>query len=134
MTPMWKPAVLAVVLVVTAATARAQISTSATPIYHGELDILPAVGTIDGNTGIGTLRVRGWRLVLADTSNGIFPDREPVVVALGEESSCSPRDRSRARVTARCFATTPPPVPDRAASTPSASRGAPTGATWSASR
>jgi hypothetical protein len=85
MVPMWKPAALAVALML-AGPARAQISTSATPTHHGELDIRPAVGTIDGSTGIGTLRVRSWRLVLADTSNGIFPDREPVVVALGEES------------------------------------------------
>jgi hypothetical protein len=86
---MWKPTALAVALTL-AGPARAQISTSATPIYHGELDIRPAVGTIDGSTGIGTLHVRGWRLVLAETSNGIFPDREPVVVALGEESFMLP--------------------------------------------
>ena len=30
--------------------------------------------------------MRRWRLVLAETSNGIFPDKEPIVVALGEES------------------------------------------------
>ena len=85
---MWKPAALAVSLLLAPAapTARAQISTGATPVHHGELDIRPAVGTINGATGIGTLRVRRWRLVLAETSNGIFPGQEPVVVALGEES------------------------------------------------
>ena len=85
---MWRPATLAVALLLAPAapTARAQISTGATPVHHGELDIRPAVGTINGATGIGTLRVRRWRLVLAETSNGIFPGQEPVVVALGEES------------------------------------------------
>jgi hypothetical protein len=86
---MWKPAALAVALTLAAATpaARAQISTSATPVYHGTLKIIrPAVGTLDLSTGIGTLRVRGWRLRLKDGSNGIFPAQEPVVVALGEES------------------------------------------------
>ena len=87
MKPMWKPAALAVVLTLAAATARAQISTTATPVYHGTLRILrPAVGTFDTATGIGTLRVRRWRLGLREDSNGIFPDQEPVVVALGEES------------------------------------------------
>jgi hypothetical protein len=87
---MWKPAALAVALTLAATAARAQISTGATPVYHGELDIRPAVGTIDGETGIGTLRVHGWRLVLKDDSNGIYPDKEPVVVALGEESYVLP--------------------------------------------
>src|SRR5204863_8295070 len=87
MKPMWKPAALAVVLTLAAATARAQISTTATPVYHGTLRILrPAVGTFDAATGNGTLRVRRWRLGLREDSNGIFPDQEPVVVALGEES------------------------------------------------
>ena len=42
MRPMWKPAALAVALTLAAATARAQISTSATPVYHGTLRIRPA--------------------------------------------------------------------------------------------
>ena len=87
MKPMWKPAALAVVLTLAAATARAQISTTATPVYHGTLRILrPAVGTFNTSTGIGTLRVRGWQLELNQGSNGIFPDQEPIVVALGDES------------------------------------------------
>src|SRR5712692_10012706 len=84
--PMWKRAALAVVLTLAAVTARAQISTSATPVYHGTLRVLrPAVGTFDTATGIGTLRVRGWQLELRQGSNGIFPDQEPIVVALGDE-------------------------------------------------
>lgn len=87
MTPMWKLCALVVALMLAAATARAQISTSATPVYHGTLRILhPAVGTFNTSTGIGTLRVRGWQLDLRQDSNGIFPDQEPVVVALGDES------------------------------------------------
>ena len=30
--------------------------------------------------------MRRWRLGLREDSNGIFPDQEPIVVALGEES------------------------------------------------
>jgi len=87
MMPMWKPAALALALTLAAATARAQISTGATPVYHGTLRILrPGVGTFDTATGIGTLRVRRWRFELKQDSNGIFPDQEPVVVALGDES------------------------------------------------
>ena len=84
---MSKPAVLAVALMLVAVTARAQISTTATPVYHGKLRIIrPAVGRLDMATGLGTLSVRGWRLKLKEGSNGIFPGEEPVVVALGEES------------------------------------------------
>ena len=87
MRPMWKPAALALALTLAAATARAQISTSATPVYHGTLRILrPGVGTFDTATGIGTLRVRRWQLELNGDSNGIFPDHEPAVLALGDES------------------------------------------------
>jgi len=57
MKPMWKSAALGVALTLAAATGRAQISTSATPVYHGKLRILrPAVGTFDTATGIGTLQ------------------------------------------------------------------------------
>ena len=88
MTAMWKPAALAVALMLAASapSSRAQISTSATPVHHGKLYIVLAVGALDRTTGTGMLRVRGWRLVLAKGSNGIFPAQEPVVVALGEES------------------------------------------------
>src|SRR5205814_9203029 len=56
------------------------------PIHHRARDIRTDVCTITGAQVIVTLRVRRWRLVLAETSNGIFPDKEPVLVALGEES------------------------------------------------
>ena len=127
MKPMWKPAALTVVLTLAAATARAQISTTATPVYHGTLRILrPAVGTFDTATGIGTLRVRRWRLGLREDSNGIFPDQEPIVVALGEESfrlEAGSLTRSRKRQGV------PLPSPARRASAPSASRSAPVTAT-----
>ena len=81
--------VLAAALTLAAAvsTTRAQISTSATPVYHGTLKIIrPAVGKLDKATGMGMLRVRGWRWELKKGSNGIFPGQEPIVVALGDES------------------------------------------------
>src|SRR2546427_12864151 len=88
MTPMWKPAALAVALALaaTAPAGRAQISTSATSVHHGKLKIRPALGSIDGSTGFGTLRVRRWRLVLSPGTNGILPGQEPGVAAPGADS------------------------------------------------
>ena len=123
MKPMWKPAALAVALPLAAAIARAQISTGATPVYHGTLKIVrPAVGTLDKSTGIRTLRVRGWRWKLKESSNGIIPTREPLVVALGEDSfrldagSLTPsRNRKVFRYSAPPGPARLPLLPDRAA-------------------
>ena len=57
-----------------------------TPIYHGVLGFLPAKGKIDPKTGIASLKVNHARLLLSPTSDGIFPDREPVLVALGQNN------------------------------------------------
>jgi hypothetical protein len=54
------------------------------PLFHGVLSIKPALGGIDKEIGIGSLRVRTWDLCLVSDSNGIAPDREPVIIALGE--------------------------------------------------
>jgi hypothetical protein len=60
--------------------------TSATPIYHGILDILAARGTIDPDTGSAKLKIHGWRLLLSPDSDGIFPDQEPTLIALAENN------------------------------------------------
>jgi len=88
---MWKSATCAAALMLAAAAPapRAQVTT-ATPVHHGKLFMLPAVARIDNATGIGNLRVRSWQLQLADGSNGIFPGSEPVVLAFGEESFLLP--------------------------------------------
>lgn len=53
------------------------------PLFHGVLAVKPAPGAVDKG-GRGSLRVRNWELCLISDSNGIAPDREPVIVALGE--------------------------------------------------
>jgi len=64
----------------------AQVANNATPVYHGVLQIVPATGSIDRHTGNATLKVRRWRFLPTPESNGIFPDQEPIVVALGDDS------------------------------------------------
>src|SRR5262249_57985898 len=61
---------LAAVLVSLAGRSSAQ---TATPIFHGELGIRPAGGTINKNVGGGSLRGKGWDLVLRPNSYGIKP-------------------------------------------------------------
>jgi hypothetical protein len=53
------------------------------PVFHGVLEVLPASGTINRATGDAVLRLHRWRLLLEPQSNGIFPDRERVVIAVG---------------------------------------------------
>jgi hypothetical protein len=88
--------------------ARAQVSSGATPVYHGKLDVHPAVGRIDRKTGMGTLRVRGWRLIPSAPpelpSNGIFPAQEPVVVAIGANSFRLPAGSLKSSHRGRKFA------------------------------
>src|SRR5262245_22255564 len=67
-------------LLATAAAASAQI-----PLYHGQaLDVRSSVGTMDPDSGMAVVKVRGWRLRLAANTNGIFPDREPILIQVGE--------------------------------------------------
>jgi len=73
-----RPLLLAgIVLLATAVTAPAQI-----PVYHGVLDVEPAGGTFNTTTGMAVVKVRRWRLHLAAGSNGIFPDREPILLEI----------------------------------------------------
>ena len=62
------------------ATTRAQ----AAPVYHGVLGVRPATGAFDKNVGIASLRVRSWILGLAANSNGIAPDKETIIIAVGD--------------------------------------------------
>jgi hypothetical protein len=62
------------------ATTRAQ----AAPVYHGVLGVRPATGAFDKNVGIASLTVRNWILGLADNSNGIAPDKEAIIIAVGD--------------------------------------------------
>lgn len=62
------------------ATTRAQ----AAPVYHGVLGVRPTTGAFDKNVGIASLRVRSWILGLAANSNGIAPDKEAIIIAVGD--------------------------------------------------
>src|SRR5262249_11854909 len=69
--------------------AAAQIATGATPVHHGKLDVRPATGSIDrsaATAGQATIKIRGWKLELSDDSNGIYPDKEPMVIAFGDNN------------------------------------------------
>lgn len=81
--PSWLFVTLATLLV--RDVARAQVSATINPIYHGELKLKPALGTLDRTTGSAALQVRGWLLRPTPDSNGLYPDREPILVVLGEE-------------------------------------------------
>jgi hypothetical protein len=56
----------------------------AAPVYHGVLSVRPAAGGFDKNVGTASLRVRNWVLNLKSTSNGIAPDKEPIIIAVGD--------------------------------------------------
>lgn len=57
------------------------------PTFHGTLKIRPAFGAIDKVYGTGSLRVPSWDFFLISDSNGIAPDKEPVIIAIGESES-----------------------------------------------
>src|SRR5438067_259754 len=54
------------------------------PVFHGVLEVLPANGTIDRATGDAVLKLHRWRLLLVPNSNGIYPDTERVLIAIGK--------------------------------------------------
>jgi hypothetical protein len=73
-------ALLTILCVDMASAANAQ-----TPVFHGVLRVKPAVAKLDTSTGTATLKVRGWGLLInPQESNGIFPDREAVLIAIGD--------------------------------------------------
>jgi hypothetical protein len=82
------PAVALVILATASGAApesQAQRSSTAIPVFHGDLFLARGAGRIDAASGAATFSVRHWRVELADGSNGIFPTEEPVVVAFGED-------------------------------------------------
>ena len=92
------------------AAVRAQVSSTATPVFHGVLHItVPAAGTIDRSTGIARLRVRGWRWALAANSKGILPGQEPLVVAFGDDSFPLPAGTLKASRSGKVFRYRAPP-------------------------
>jgi hypothetical protein len=68
-----------------ASAALAQVSTSAVPVYHGQLIVRKAKGTIR-KTGDANMQILDWTFKPYRNSNGIYPDQEPIVVAIQDES------------------------------------------------
>src|SRR5262245_12069067 len=62
------------------------ISVTATPVYHGVLRVARAGGKVNKQSGSAMVDVRNWSLVPAPESDGLFPDQEPVVVAIGDDN------------------------------------------------
>jgi hypothetical protein len=70
--------------------AAAQVADGAVPEFHDPLEILPGRGTFDRETGMATLKVKRWRLQIIPQSNGIYPDQETIVLAIGEQTFTLP--------------------------------------------
>lgn len=70
---------LAAIVLATGSVAFAQAS-----VYHGFLTIRRAGGTIDPSTGVSSVAVKRWSFLLTPNSNGLQPDQEPVIVAVGD--------------------------------------------------
>ena len=69
-----------------AVSVQAQPVTTADPVYHGELSIKPALGTINRRNGNGTINIRNWTFQPTALSDGIFPAEEPIIVALADDN------------------------------------------------
>jgi len=79
-------AAAAVLLVAATVPAADPISVTATPVFHGELKLRPAAGSVDRRSGVAVVTVPGWELDLASNSNGIYPTEEPIVIAIGDDA------------------------------------------------
>src|SRR5439155_1618454 len=62
------------------------VTTAVRPVFHGTLQLLPASGRIDRKTGSTTLVVSRWTFIPNPDSNGMHPEQEPVLIALGDDS------------------------------------------------
>jgi hypothetical protein len=69
-----------------AAVVQAGPVTTADPVYHGELSIRPAGGTINRRNGNATINIRNWTFTPTPQSDGVFPDQEPIIVALKDDN------------------------------------------------
>jgi hypothetical protein len=90
-------------LVLLPLTGRAQDSPVVEPVFHGLLEILPAGGTLDPETGSSTVKVRRWRFIATQDSNGLFPTTEAVVIALGDNTFTIPAGMVKASRNGRVF-------------------------------
>ena len=67
----------------------------AKPTFHGVLQTIPARGIIDRKTGLASVVVRRWSFIPNPDSNGVFPEREPVLIALGASNFLIPAGMMR---------------------------------------
>ena len=58
----------------------------AKPVFHGTLQLIPATGRMDRKTGTSTLVIRRWTFIPNPDSNGVHPEQEPTLVALGDDA------------------------------------------------
>jgi hypothetical protein len=76
--------VAAIVLVAGLRIASAQEPPGGPPLYHGVLDLArKGHGVLDRTTGYATLAVRGWRYIVSDETNGLRPESERLIIAIG---------------------------------------------------
>jgi hypothetical protein len=59
---------------------------TADPKFHGDFAMRPAGGSINRRNGNATLKIRNWTFEPAAASDGIYPDQEPIIVAVGEDT------------------------------------------------
>jgi len=94
--------VLGLVLLVPV-TCRAQ-APAVEPVFHGELEILPAGGSFDPETGESTIKVPRWRFIPYFDSDGLLPTSEPIVIALGDNTFTIPAGMVKVSRSGRVFA------------------------------
>jgi hypothetical protein len=77
-----RTAAFAAALLSVSSLAWAQIAPRPDPVHHGVMSIRRTQGEFDRTNGNTTIGVRGWRLALVSTSNGLYPDQEPILITL----------------------------------------------------
>jgi len=102
----------AVLLVTWPGTIAAQVA-APEPLYHGVLTVNPGKGTLDLSTGAALLKGHHWRLDLYPETNGILPDQDPILLAIGEETFRLPAGMLRPSRGGKVFAYRAKPVPTR---------------------
>lgn len=77
---------LGITLALLALLARPAVGRAQVPLFHGELVMTGAHGSFDPETGQSSLNVSGWRLIASTHSNGVFPEREPLLIQVTQNS------------------------------------------------
>lgn len=95
---------VALALLLPSLTARTVVAGDPSPVFHGNLDIYPVRGHItDSDNLTANLTVHRWLFLPDPGSNGIFPEREDVLIAMGENKFTIPGGAVRANGKATRF-------------------------------